>query len=169
MLRQRSRLQTSSLSLFQERPLSISDKNWEWFPPQRTKHENIIRHSLCHWCQRGRWKLKEHDDRGSWKSIMIGGETWWQEELKEHHDRGRSMMTGGARKSMSISIDDKEGDYWKKGWSCHWCQSLMTMVKRQSSPKMSPAPRWVQQSQSQGRRRYNNMGQPGITTNNLEK
>ena len=45
-------------------------------------------------------------------SIDVKGGDERQGELKEHHDRGSNMMTGGARKSMSIAINDKGGDCW---------------------------------------------------------
>ena len=48
-------------------------------------------------------------------AIDIKGGDKRQGELKEHHDRGSSMMTGGVRKSMSIAIKDKGGDCWPKG------------------------------------------------------
>lgn len=66
-----------------------------------------------------------------------------------------------------------------QSWSCHWYQSMMTMVK------VKEAPRWVQQAQKwkimdwhrpHGMQKelkqvlwYNNMGRLGIATNSLER
>ena len=48
-------------------------------------------------------------------AIDVKGGDKRQGELKELHDRGSNMMTEGARKSMSIAINDKGGDCWSKG------------------------------------------------------
>ena len=129
MLRQRSKLQTSSLSLSQKGALNILDINWEWSPPQRTKHENIKRHFLAFDVKR--------------ESIMTGGVSiaiCWQSREKgselitrstdiwvtfaidakggEKHERERSLMKGGAWSCqntsccMGVSINDKGGDCW---------------------------------------------------------